>query len=261
MGWGVGGSLQSRPFLQACQLLHPLPWPPLLCVRACVNGDSSSDPTTLPSLTPSLSWPRQVKAEYDRVCAGCVNADSSSKSFVRQVCLWGEGGVEVGFGWGVRGSLRPLVACLGTSQLLGTEATDDDQVDQEFCYHGRILEVQGLNQEQGPSVFGHGLKIPGAPENYRWLRCLGADAPGPPHSPPTHLRTRSPACPHPCIQLHTEARLPPTWDTYTFVPSQTGILTDWDSPSSSTPESSTLSRPSRQDYADECEGGVNTMIK
>jgi hypothetical protein len=35
-----------------------------------------------PALQPAC---QQVTADYERVCAGCVNADSSSKTFVRQV--------------------------------------------------------------------------------------------------------------------------------------------------------------------------------
>lgn len=65
-------------------------------VRASVNDGSAAATASRPSrFAPKLSLKLlpvdhqalQVRLEYDRVCSGAVNADSSAKTFVRQACV------------------------------------------------------------------------------------------------------------------------------------------------------------------------------
>ena len=69
------------------------------CRPGCKEGQHGGPdfcPPPLPCVRPPAYLPTclQVSADYERVCAGCVNADSSSKTFVRQ-----EGAVADHWSW------------------------------------------------------------------------------------------------------------------------------------------------------------------
>ena len=98
---GHGGATQGD--WQRCLGYSSLPAaPPSQCrifLPAWLQGRKTRGPGLLPPsppLRPSTYLPTclQVSADYERVCVGCVNADSSSKTFVRQ-----EGAVADHWSW------------------------------------------------------------------------------------------------------------------------------------------------------------------